>query len=148
MKPQEHHQLAAIVFTDIVNYTKTMDSSEELAISFLDRQRKIFFPIIESYNGKVIKEMRDGLLIMFDSAIQAVRCTNDFLTKLNEEKFSVRAGIHIGDVMFKDGDVFGSAVNIAARIEPLASPNRMCVSEDVRSQIRNKTDFSLVSKGK
>ena len=82
-----------------------------------------------------MKEIGDGLLIMFLSAIEAVRFAIDLQENLRNEELTVRTGIHIGDVIFKDDDVFGSAVNIAARIEPLAPPNGICISEDVRNQI-------------
>jgi len=137
----EKHKLAAIVFTDIVGYTQQMDADEQLTMKVLERQKEIVFPVVEAHNGQVLKEIGDGLLIMFESAIQAVRCVMAFQQELKTEEFSVRAGIHIGDVIFKDGDVFGSAVNIAARIEPLAKANGICVSEEVKNQLRNHKDI-------
>ncbi len=137
----EKHKLAAIVFTDIVGYTQQMDADEQLTMKVLERQKEIVYPVVEAHNGQVLKEIGDGLLIMFESAIQAVRCVLAFQQKLKTEEFSVRAGIHIGDVIFKDGDVFGSAVNIAARIEPLAKANGICVSEEVKNQLRSHKDI-------
>jgi len=137
----EKHKLAAIVFTDIVGYTQQMDADEQQTMKLLERQKEIVYPIVESFNGQVLKEIGDGLLMMFDSAIQAVRCVIAFQQELKNEEFSVRAGIHIGDIIFKDGDVFGSAVNIAARIEPLAEPNGICISEGVKNQLRNQKDI-------
>ncbi|MCD4683203.1 MAG: adenylate/guanylate cyclase domain-containing protein, partial [Bacteroidales bacterium] len=141
------HKLAAIVFTDIVGYTKQMEKNEELTMQLLQKQREIIFPIVESHGGEIIKEIGDGLLMMFNSAIEAVRCTINIQARLKEEELTIRAGIHIGDVIFKDGDVFGSAVNTAARIEPLAPPNGICISEDVRNQVKNKDDIRTVSIG-
>ncbi len=141
------HKLAAIVFTDIVGYTKQMEKNEALTMQLLQKQREIVFPIVESHGGEIIKEIGDGLLMMFNSAIEAVRCAINIQTKLKDEDLTIRAGIHIGDVIFKDGDVFGSAVNTAARIEPLAPPNGICISEDVRNQVRNKDDIRTVSVG-
>jgi class 3 adenylate cyclase/tetratricopeptide (TPR) repeat protein len=145
---QNNHQLAAILFTDIVGYTKRMEQDEERTMQLLQQQREIVFPIVESHGGKVIKEIGDGLLIMFHSAIHAVRCAISIQERLKDEELTIRAGIHIGDVIFKDGDVFGSAVNTAARIEPLAPANGICISEQVRSQIRNKDDIQTFSMGK
>ncbi len=142
------HKLAAIVFTDIVGYTKQMEKNEERTMQLLQKQREIIFPIVESHDGEIIKEIGDGLLMMFNSAVEAVRCTINIQTQLKEEDLTIRAGIHIGDVIFKGGDVFGSAVNTAARIEPLAQPNGICISEDVRNQIRNKDDIKTYSCGK
>ncbi len=148
MTNDKKHRLAAIVFTDIVGYTKRMEKDEQQTMQLLQQQREIVFPIVESFNGKVIKEIGDGLLIMFESAIQAVRCTIAIQKRLKDEELTIRAGIHIGDVVFEKDDVFGSAVNTAARIEPLAQPNGICISGDVRHQIRNKSEIITRSIGK
>jgi class 3 adenylate cyclase len=74
MANDKKHRLTAIVFTDIVGYTKRMEEIEQITLQLLEQQREIVFPIVTSFEGKVIKELGDGLLIMFDSAIQAVRC--------------------------------------------------------------------------
>lgn len=142
------HKLAAIVFTDIVGYTKQMEENEQLTMELLQRQREIIFPLVESYGGKVIKEIGDGLMMMFESAVQAVRFAISAQNRLKDEKLTIRAGIHIGDVIFEDGDVFGSAVNTAARIEPLAPSNGICISENVKYQLQNKSDIQTVSIGK
>jgi class 3 adenylate cyclase/tetratricopeptide (TPR) repeat protein len=142
------HKLAAIVFTDIVGYTRQMEQNEQHTMMLLQKQREIIFPLVKEYGGEVIKEIGDGLLMMFNSAIQAVRFAMDVQTRLKDEDLTIRAGIHIGDVIFEEGDVYGSAVNTAARIEPLAQPNGICISEDVRNQIRNKSEIRTRSLGK
>ena len=144
----KNHKLAAIVFTDIVGYTKRMEENEQNTMLLLQQQREILFPIVKAHGGEVVKEIGDGLLIMFNSATQAVRFAVETQTRLKDEELTIRAGIHIGDVIFEEGDVFGSAVNTAARIEPLAPPNGICISEDVRNQIRNKEDIHTISIGK
>jgi len=144
----KEHKLAAIVFTDIVGYTKRMEADEEGTMKLLARQREIIFPIVKEYGGEVIKEIGDGLMMMFTSANRAVRFSMAVQESLKDEDLTIRAGIHIGDVIFDEGDVFGSAVNIAARIEPLAPSGGICISEDVRSQIRNQKDIYTVSIGK
>lgn len=144
----KEHKLAAIVFTDIVGYTSRMEKDEEHTMDLLKKQRDILFPLVEKYNGRVIKEIGDGLLMMFSSAVTAVRFAMEAQNRLDDDELTIRAGIHIGDVIFEDGDVFGSAVNIAARIEPLAPSGGICVSEDVHSQIRNKEDIKSVSIGR
>jgi len=144
----QDHKLAAIVFTDIVGYTKRMDADEEGTMKLLARQRELIFPLVKEFGGEVIKEIGDGLLIMFTSANRAVRFSVAAQEKLKEEELTIRAGIHIGDVIFEEGDVFGSAVNIAARIEPLAPAGGICISEAVRNQIRNQGDIITVSIGK
>ncbi len=142
------HKLAAIVFTDIVGYTKRMETDEEGTMKLLARQREIIFPMVKDFGGEVIKEIGDGLMMMFTSANRAVRFTMAVQEKLKDDELTIRAGIHIGDVIFEEGDVFGSAVNIAARIEPLAPAGGICISEDVRNQIRNQGDIITVSIGK
>ena len=144
----KEHKLAAIVFTDIVGYTKRMEADEEATMLLLERQREIIFPLVQEFDGEVIKEIGDGLLIMFNSANKAVRFSIAVQERLKDEELTIRAGIHIGDVIFEEGDVFGSAVNIAARIEPLAPPGGICISEDVRNQIRNQGDIITFSEGK
>ncbi|MCK5839284.1 MAG: hypothetical protein KAG99_05515, partial [Bacteroidales bacterium] len=141
------HKLAAIVFTDIVGYTRQMEKDEQLTMQLLQKQRDLIFPLVAAHSGEVIKEIGDGLMMMFNSAVEAVRFAIEVQQLLKDEDLTIRAGIHIGDVIFKHGDIFGSAVNTAARIEPLAQPNGICISDDVRSQIRNK-DIRLVSRGK
>jgi len=144
----KNHRLAAIVFTDIVGYTRQMEANEQRTMQLLQRQREIVFPIVKAHGGEVIKELGDGLLMMFGSAIEAVRFAIEVQKMLKDEALTIRAGIHIGDVIFGDGDVFGSAVNIAARLQPLAPPNGICVSDSVMIQIRNKEDIRLASLGK
>jgi len=144
----KEHKLAAIVFTDIVGYTRRMGSDEEGTMKLLERQREIIFPLVSDFGGQVIKEIGDGLMMMFTSANRAVRFAIAVQEKLKDDDLTIRAGIHIGDVIFEEGDVFGSAVNIAARIEPLAPSGGICISEDVRSQIRNQKDIYTVSIGR
>lgn len=147
MENTQQTKLAAIVFTDIVGYTQKMDSDEMLTMSFLERQREIIYPIVKEYEGRVLKEIGDGLLIMFDSALQAVRCTIEIQTQLKDEAFKIRAGVHMGDVIMTKNDVFGAAVNIAARIEPQAAPGGIAVSGVVSNQIQNKLDIKTISLG-
>jgi len=145
---EKDHKLAAIVFTDIVGYTRQMAENESHTMQLPQKQRELVFPFVELHGGQVIKEIGDGLLIMFHSAVNAVRFAIETQQRLKDEKLTIRAGIHIGDVIFKDGDVFGSAVNTAARIEPLAPPNGICVSENVAHQLRNKADIKMHSIGR
>lgn len=144
---ENHHKLAAIVFTDIVGYTKHMEEDEKRTMQLLQKQREIVSPIVKFYNGEIIKELGDGLLIMFTSAVEAVRCAISIQTRLCNEDLTIRAGIHIGEVIFKDNDVFGSAVNVAARIQPLAKANGVCISEAVKNQILNQVDIRMHSIG-
>ena len=127
--PDIDHKLAAIVFTDIVGYTWQMEEDEQRTMQLLEEQRKIVFPVVRSFHGAILKELGDGLLMMFSSAVDAVRCAIQIQVLLRDEDLTIRAGIHIGEVIFRDGDVFGSAVNVAARIQPRSFflPLQFCV---------------------
>ncbi len=148
MHSSEKHKLAAIVFTDLVGFTKIMGRDEQEGLELLKKQRELFFPIVESYNGTVLKELGDGLLIMFESSIQAVRASLQIQEIAKDNNINLRIGIHIGDVVIKDKDIIGSGVNLASRIEPLAPSGGICISEDVWHQIRNQEGLYAVSLGK
>ncbi|UCH63221.1 MAG: tetratricopeptide repeat protein [Fidelibacterota bacterium] len=132
-------KLAAIMFTDIVGYTAMMSQDEEKALELLKKNRALLKPVIEQFRGEWLKEMGDGTLSSFASAVEAVNCALEIQHILQSDpNLSLRIGIHIGDVVFEDGDVFGDGVNVASRIEPLAEPGSVCVSEQVYEAIRNK----------
>jgi len=144
----QSRQLAAIMFTDIVGYTALMGGDEKKALEMLDKNRAIQRPIIEQYNGRWIKELGDGVMSSFNTASDALtaaikiqevcRATNDF---------QLRIGIHLGEVVFDNNDVFGDGVNIASRIESLGISGAVLMSKAIRDQVRNNSDFILTSLG-
>ena len=139
----EERKLAAIVFTDICGFTELMGSDETKAMALLDQQRALLKPIISNFNGEWLKEIGDGVLISFPSAVKAVTCSLEIQRILaHNPDLTLRIGIHIGDVIKKGGDVFGDGVNIASRLEPLAEPGGICVSERVHEDIKNKPEIS------
>ena len=105
MPPKELHKLAAIVFTDLVGFTSIMDKSEQAGLDLLKKQQDLFCPIIESHDGKILKELGDGLLIMFDSSIHAVRCSIAIQKEAAKNDILLRIGIHLGDVVVKGDDI-------------------------------------------
>ena len=132
-------KLAAIMFTDIVGYTALMSKNEENALQILQKHRDILKPLISEFNGEWLKEMGDGTLSSFASVVDAVNCAIEIQNSLkNEPEFKLRIGIHIGDVVVDEGDVFGDGVNVASRIENLAEPGGICVSGRVYDDIHNK----------
>jgi class 3 adenylate cyclase/tetratricopeptide (TPR) repeat protein len=138
----EHRQLAAIMFTDIVGYSALMSKDEKLALQVLSKNREIHKVAISKHNGEFIKEIGDGTLSIFRSSVDAVSCALEIQKACcTEQDFRVRIGIHVGDIIFRDNDVFGDGVNIASRIESSGEPGRIYFSEKVYDDIRNKTDL-------
>lgn len=133
------HQLAAIMFTDIVGYTALMGKDEQKAMKLLKFNRDLQKPLVEEYHGKWLKEMGDGALVSFPSASEAVFCALKIQEGLKDNNdLNLRIGIHVGEIILEDGDVFGDGVNIASRLESLAPIGRVWISESVNRNIQNK----------
>ncbi|MEM0118164.1 MAG: adenylate/guanylate cyclase domain-containing protein [Conexivisphaerales archaeon] len=151
----EERRLAAIMFTDMVGYTSIGQTNEALSITLLHRQRNILRPIISSHKGKEIKTIGDAFLVQFSSALDAVDCAYEIQMTLREannsepeeKRINLRIGLHVGDVIQLQGDIYGDAVNIASRIEPLADISGICLSKQVYEQVKNKVRFSFKSIG-
>lgn len=135
----EDHKLVAIMFTDVVGYTALMADDEAAAYQLLKKNRKIQKPIIEKHKGKWLKEIGDGVLASFETVTDAVCCAIEIQDAcLDVPDLKLRIGIHQGEVIVEDEDVFGDGVNIASRIEPLAPAGGIYVSESVYRNIENK----------
>ena len=138
----QNRQLAAIMFTDIVGYTALMGNDEQKAFELLRKNREIQKPIIEEFGGQWIKELGDGVMASFSAASNAVYAAIKIQEACFHSKtFELRIGIHQGEVVFENGDVFGDAVNIASRLQALAPPAGIYVSESVHRNIANKKDI-------
>ncbi len=135
-------KLAAIVFTDIVGFTKLSAENEPAALSLLEKQREILKPIVESHSGNWLKEIGDGLLLSFNTNFEAVNCAITIQKTVREiEDLNLRIGIHQGEVVFQGSDVVGDDVNIASRLEPFASPGGIVVSGRVNASLERDPDF-------
>lgn len=135
----QSRQLAAIMFTDIVGYTSLMGCDEQKAFSILNKNREIQKPIIETFDGKWIKELGDGVMATFNTVSDAVNAAIKIMETCNEvNEFQLRIGVHQSEVVFENEDVFGDGVNIAARIQSAAKPGTIYISESVHHNISNK----------
>ena len=152
--PQAARRLAAIMFTDIVGYTSLSEADEEATLRLLEEHRRLLRPVFSRHGGREVKTMGDAFLVEFASSLDAVRCALDIQEKIDErnakgapQMLRVRIGVHAGEVVGAGDDVYGDAVNIAARIEPLAEPGGTCISKQVFDLVRGKVDAQLVSLG-
>ena len=138
----QSRQLAAIMFTDIVGYTALMGNNEQKAFELLRKNREIQKPIIEEFGGRWIKELGDGVLASFPLVSSAVYAAVKIQEACyNSKAFELRIGIHQGEVVFENEDIFGDAVNIASRLQALAPPAGIYVSESVQRDLANKNDI-------
>jgi predicted ATPase/class 3 adenylate cyclase len=143
MNPASGHQLTTVLFTDIVGYTAMMESDEEQALSCLRKFKQEMEAKIPAYRGKIIQFYGDGCLSTFTSSIEALTCAKALQFAFQELPIvPVRMGLHLGEVVFEDDNVYGAAVNIASRIESMGRPGSVLFSQSVHDQIKNKVDFS------
>ncbi|MDH3650346.1 MAG: adenylate/guanylate cyclase domain-containing protein, partial [Saprospiraceae bacterium] len=134
-------RLAVIMFTDIVGYTALMSRDEHGAMELLEQNRVIQIPLIGKFGGRMLKEIGDGMLASFDSSSHAVACASAIQSQAIGQNILLRVGIHQGEVVEKDDDIFGDGVNIASRIEQICKPGQVFISEAVHHDIVNKTGF-------
>src|SRR5437870_7563238 len=145
MSNTEQRKLAAIMFTDMVGYSTLSQRNDKLALELLEEHRQLLRSIFPRFNGAEIKTIGDAFLVEFQSALEAAQCALEIqrtLAKRNhdvarEHRIELRIGIHIGDVVHREGDVYGDGVNIASRIQPVAGVGGICISVDVERQIHN-----------
>jgi adenylate cyclase len=149
-------RLAAILAGDIAGYSRLMGADEEGTLSRLNAHRREFMdPKVAEHRGRIVKRTGDGVLIEFASAVDAARCAVEIQHGMAERNASVpqdkriefRIGVHVGDVMIEDGDIFGDGVNIAARLEGIAQPGGICISDDAYRQVRGKLDANFQDAG-
>jgi len=138
----QSRQLAAIMFTDIVGYTSLMGNDEQKAFELLKKNREIQKPLIEKCNGRWMKELGDGVMASFLTVSDAVTSAVKIMEACNAANdFQLRIGIHSGEVVFEDDDVFGDGVNIASRIQAIAKSGCIYVSETIHHNVSNKKEI-------
>jgi class 3 adenylate cyclase len=148
--------LAAVMMTDIAGFSKSMELDEEKTYEKLLTHKKIVREEVISNHGEVIDNVGDAFFIRFDSAVDAVTVALNIQNRFSKhnkdkdesEQIWIRIGVHLGDILFMENDVFGNGVNIAARIEPMAEPGGICVSGDVYNVVKKSIDLKAVSLGR
>src|SRR3954465_781616 len=148
MSEEEARKLAAIMFTDMVGYSVLSQRDDKLALELLEEHRELLREIFPRFHGSEIKTIGDAFLVEFNSALEAAQCAIEIqrgLAKRNADapagrQIQVKIGIHVGDVVHREGDVYGDGVNIASRIQPVAGIGGICISVDVERQIHHALD--------
>jgi TolB-like protein/class 3 adenylate cyclase/cytochrome c-type biogenesis protein CcmH/NrfG len=141
-------RIAAIMFTDIVGYTALMAESEARGLRIRARHRSLLGSLAARYRGEIVDENGDELVVAFPSASDAVNCALAAQAELHEDaELQLRIGIHLGDVVFEGGRIYGDGVNLASRIRPLADPGGICVSGAVYDSVKNQGNVSSTSLG-
>jgi adenylate cyclase len=156
MGERVERRLAAVLAADVAGYSRLMGDNEEGTLSRLKAVRKALVdPAIASHRGRIVKTTGDGILVEFASAVDAARCAVEVQRRIaaqnadvaQDTRIEFRIGIHVGDIIIDDDDIFGDGVNIAARLEGLAEPGGVCISDDAQRQIRGKVDFAFDDMG-
>ncbi len=144
----QSRQLAVIMFTDIMGYTAIMQQDEDLALNKLNRFKDELKLKVKEFRGEIIQYYGDGCLIIFTNSVDAVNCARGLQEDFREEpQIPVRIGIHLGDILVNEGNIFGDCVNIASRIESMGVPGSVLLSESIKDQLQNKPEFQLTSLG-
>src|SRR5437868_2744507 len=156
MDQRVERKLAAILAADVAGYSRLMGTDEEGTLAQLKAHRRALVdPKIREHRGTIIKTTGDGMLVEFSSVVDAVRCAVEVQRGMGERNAGVpqakriefRIGINVGDIIHDDKDIFGDGVNVAARLEALAEPGGICVSQGVRDPVRDKLGFTFEEMG-
>lgn len=147
-------RLIAVMLADVVGYSRMMSRSEDQTHDrFASHSRELIDPTISKYDGRLVHSMGDGLLVEFGSAVDAVQCALEIQRGLaaregNEpDRMQLRIGINTGDVLVDQRDIYGNSINIAARLEALASPGTVCVGQSIYDQTRAHPEFYFANRG-
>jgi adenylate cyclase len=153
----ETRKIAAILVSDVVGYSRLAGADEDRTLSRLRGLRSdLIDPAIAAHHGRIVKRTGDGSIIEFRSVVDAVRCAMEVMTGLIERNAGVlperriefRVGIHLGDIVEEsDGDLMGDGVNIAARLEGIAKPGAICLSEDAYRQVKGRLELAVTDLG-
>ena len=153
--PTLERKLVAILAADAVGYSRLMERDEAAALAQLTDHRSVIDGLIQRFRGRIAGTAGDSVLAEFASVFDAVQCAVEIQQELGtangklpeDERMAFRIGINVGDVMVKDGDIFGDGVNIAARLQTIAKPGGITVSRGVRDHIRHKLPYGFEDLG-
>src|SRR5262244_4181830 len=153
----ESRKLAAVLAADVVGFSRLTGADEDRTLARLRALRSdLIDPTIAVYNGRVVKRTGDGAIVEFRSVVDAVRCAIEVQNSMiernaglpSERRIEFRVGIHLGDVVEEsDGDLMGDGVNIAARLEGIAKPGCICLSEDAYRQVKARLNLEVSDLG-
>src|SRR5262245_25156753 len=151
-QPAETRRLAAIMFTDIVGFSRQMGTDEARMLRLLEIHNQLIQQAVSVHHGTVVKTVGDAFLVDFPSVVNALQSAQAIQAQLRahtaekekDEQIHVRIGIHLGDIVQKDGDVLGDGVNIASRLQELAEPDTICISDVVYRDVVKKLDLGIV----
>lgn len=143
---QPNRRLAAVMFLDMVGYSAMMARDEGRALACVGELEKLLRAEVPKFGGRLVKFLGDGSMAEFPTALSAVRCSQSVLTEVQSnnawvpeaKRYSVRIGLHLGELVDREDDIFSNAVNVAARIQPLADPGGIAMSSFIYSQIENQ----------
>lgn len=156
VRDQVERRLAAVMAADVAGYSRLMGQDEEGTLARLKSIRAGLLDVaFADHRGRIVKTTGDGFLAEFASAVDAARCAFSIQTGMADinaglppgARIEFRIGIHVGDIILDNGDIFGDAVNIAARLEGIGEPSGICVSEDTYRQLRGKVDLAFADMG-
>ena len=153
--PPLERKLVAILAADVASYSRLMEIDEEGTLATLSAFRLVTDRLISRHEGRICGTAGDSILAAFGSALAAVQCAVEIQNELAHEnndlekdhRMQFRIGINVGDVMLKDGDIFGDGVNIAARLEGLADPGGICISRGIHDHVMKKLPFEFEDLG-
>ncbi len=143
----EKRKLAAVMFADIEGYTALFQKNETNAFELLEQHKQDLRGVSEKHNGHIVKYYGDGSLTLFNSVIEATRCAMDLQQVSSKHHIALRIGIHMGEMIEKDEDVYGDAVNVASRIQALGTSGSILVSKTVENELKNHPDIITKSLG-
>src|SRR5438128_10769215 len=143
----EEHKLAVVLFADIAGYTSLMQQDEKKALHTLTMFKKALQVATSGHTGKIVQYFGDGCLMTFESAVNALYCAIALYNDFTSTDVPVRIGLHLGDIVYKEGNAFGDGVNLASRVESMGVPGAVLMSKTLRDQIKNKKEYVLESMG-